>query len=72
MSYRTVQFGMQLAVSCLLVSGGQAAERITSGNLVSEGIPAIPTQLSERVQQYQNTRSAVFTVLSSPWVSDSS
>lgn len=68
MSYRTLQFCMQLAVCSLLASGGQAAERITSGNLVSEGIPEIPAQLSERVQQYQNTRSAVF----ADWAPDGS
>lgn len=37
-----------------------AQERVEDGNLVLEGIPEIPQQLTERLQQYQNTRSAFF------------
>ncbi|MCP4664222.1 MAG: S9 family peptidase, partial [bacterium] len=37
-----------------------AQERVEDGNLVLEGIPEIPKQLTERLRQYQNTRSAYF------------
>jgi dipeptidyl aminopeptidase/acylaminoacyl peptidase len=36
------------------------AERIESGNRVSENLPAIPTELLDRLNQYQNTRGASF------------
>ena len=35
-------------------------ERIEKGNLVIEGIPEIPPEIIERLNQYQNTRSAGF------------
>lgn len=33
-------------------------ERVERGNLVIEGIPEIPDRVAERIQQYENTRSA--------------
>jgi dipeptidyl aminopeptidase/acylaminoacyl peptidase len=38
-----------------------APERIERGNLVIEGIPEIPQAVSDRLQQYENARSASFT-----------
>lgn len=35
-------------------------ERVEKGNLVIEGIPAIPAEIVERLNPYQNTRSAIF------------
>lgn len=43
-------------------------ERIERGNLVIEGIPEIPTEVADRLQQYQNVRSASL----SDWLNDSS
>jgi len=60
MNDRTLQYAVQLTALLLVAFGGHAAERITSGNLVIEGIPEIPAQISDRLQQYQNTRSAAF------------
>ena len=50
------------AVAGLLAgpASAQDVERITEGNLVMENIPDIPPQVRERLQQYQNTRSAGF------------
>jgi len=49
-----------LALSCtaLAQSTDQAmeAERMTEGNLVMEGIPEIPAEISERLRQYSNFR----------------
>lgn len=39
----------------------EAPERIERGNLVIEGIPEIPQAVRERLQQYENARSAYFT-----------
>jgi dipeptidyl aminopeptidase/acylaminoacyl peptidase len=36
------------------------AERIESGNRISENLPAIPAELLEKLNQYQNTRGASF------------
>ena len=44
-------------VVAINVSYGQV-ERVEKGNLVIEGVPEIPPQIVERMQQYQNTRSA--------------
>lgn len=47
--------------SLLLLSCSQfgiAVERVEYGNLVLEGIPPIPQTISERLAQYQSTRSA--------------
>lgn len=56
---------MRLLSSCLLLSFlpllAQAAEppaRVERGNLLIEGIPAIPAELSERLNRYQQSRSA--------------
>jgi dipeptidyl aminopeptidase/acylaminoacyl peptidase len=42
----------------LAVPAWSQVERIERGNLVIEEIPAIPPTLTERLRQYQNTRSA--------------
>lgn len=42
-------------------AGQDAPERIERGNLVIEGIPEIPQAVSDRLQQYENARSAYFT-----------
>lgn len=60
MSDRLMQPAANVLLLVIMVSVGHAAERITRDNLVIEGIPEIPAQLSERLQQYQNTRSAGF------------
>jgi dipeptidyl aminopeptidase/acylaminoacyl peptidase len=54
-----------LALSLLISFNAVAAEtnsvqRIESGNRVSENLPAIPTELLDRLNQYQNTRGASF------------
>ncbi len=57
-------------VAGMMVSGAAMAlqERVTMGNLVMENIPDIPMEVTERLRQYQNTRSASF----SSWVPDGS
>ncbi len=45
-----------------------AVERIESGNRISENLPAIPADLIERLNQYQNTRGASF----AGWLKDGS
>ncbi|MEM7050124.1 MAG: prolyl oligopeptidase family serine peptidase [Acidobacteriota bacterium] len=51
-----------LAVALLFVFPGWLAaaevERVERGNLVIEGVPEIPPELTERLRRYQNTRSA--------------
>ena len=56
-----------LALTLTLVPAGFApaaapeverVERVERGNLVIEGIPEIPESVAERIQQYENTRSA--------------
>ncbi len=50
-----------LTLATLLLSifaSAAAAERIEKGNLVIDGIPEIPEEVSRRIRQYQNTRSA--------------
>jgi hypothetical protein len=42
----------------LLLPTAAFAERIEKGNLITEGIPEIPEEITRRLQQYQNTRSA--------------
>ncbi len=54
---------LALATLFLFVLAGPTAvvaqvERQERGNLALEGIPEIPPQLAERLQQYQNTRAA--------------
>ncbi|MDA3933488.1 MAG: S9 family peptidase [Gammaproteobacteria bacterium] len=60
MNSRTLQLAACVIALLLIASSGYATERITRGNLVMEGIPELPEQLRERLQQYQNTRSAAF------------
>lgn len=51
-----------IALALALGSAGLApaaeVERVERGNLVIEGIPEIPDRVAERIQQYENTRSA--------------
>jgi Tol biopolymer transport system component len=49
-----------LAGLCLLAPAvaTETAQRIQQGNLVMENIPEIPPEVSERLRQYQNVRSA--------------
>jgi len=54
---------MYLLFSTLLLAASPAAtpvERVEVGNRISENIPAIPAELSEQLNRYQNTRSATF------------
>jgi dipeptidyl aminopeptidase/acylaminoacyl peptidase len=44
----------------VLAADAPPPQRIERGNLVIEGIPAIPESVSERLRQYENTRSADF------------
>ena len=44
----------------IFISLTAVAQQKEAGNLVSEGIPEIPAALMERMNQYQNTRSANF------------
>lgn len=55
-------FKLMLVLSIVLSINllAQGVERREMGNLVIEGIPEIPTELSERLEQYQNVRSATF------------
>jgi dipeptidyl aminopeptidase/acylaminoacyl peptidase len=41
-----------------LVPAAGASEKVERGNLVIDGIPEIPERVSQRLNQYQNTRSA--------------
>ncbi|MEH6417946.1 S9 family peptidase [Pseudomonas sp. CGJS7] len=53
-----------LACACLSTAHAQRAaapnERVVQGNRTSENVPAIPAELSERLNRYQNTRGASF------------
>ena len=56
-------FAAPLAALALFGLAAQAAEtpqRVTRGNLVMEGIPAIPDEVNASLLQYQNARSAIF------------
>ena len=58
---------LSILVLLSLASGAAGAvERVERGNLVLEDMPAIPPALTERLEQYQNTRSAGF----ASWLSD--
>jgi dipeptidyl aminopeptidase/acylaminoacyl peptidase len=41
-------------------SAAGAVERVERGNLMLEGVPEIPAEVTERLNQYQNTRSGGF------------
>lgn len=41
-----------------IATGAYGLERVEQGNLLMEDIPPIPQTISQRLQQYQNTRSA--------------
>src|SRR5688572_5664476 len=49
-------FGCLLLLSTLSLAQGP----VTKGNLVMEGIPEIPVSLMDKMNQYQNVRSASF------------
>lgn len=53
---------------CSASAGAAEVERIERGNLVIEGIPEIPEAVSQRLDQYRNTRSASL----SGWLADGS
>ena len=42
----------------LVVSGSAAAERVSKGSLITENVPEASPEMTERLLQYQNTRSA--------------
>jgi dipeptidyl aminopeptidase/acylaminoacyl peptidase len=52
--------GLALSLAMTTIAWAQGAERITEGNLVMENIPDIPEAVRDRLQQFQNTRSAGF------------
>lgn len=51
----SVYFVLILVFSCIIT---HAQERREVGNLVYENVPETPPELKERIQQYQNTRTA--------------
>ncbi len=60
-----------LGLAALALTGmgaAQEVERVVNGNLVIEGIPEIPETVSQRLDQYRNTRSASL----SGWLPDGS
>lgn len=58
---RTTLLALALFSStALFAADAQKTERIESGNRVSENLPAIPVELLDRLNQYQNTRGASF------------
>ncbi len=58
---RTTLLALALLSSAPVFAADAAkVERIESGNRVSENLPAIPGELLERLNQYQNTRGASF------------
>jgi len=57
-----------LSSTALFAADTKKTERIESGNRVSENLPAIPVELLDRLNQYQNTRGASF----QGWVDDGS
>ena len=58
---RTTLLALALLSSTSLFAADVAkTERIESGNRISENLPAIPTELLDRLNQYQNTRGASF------------
>ncbi len=66
MNHRAVVIGF---VSLILAAPALAqVERVERGNLVLENMPEIPAAITERLDQYQNTRSAGF----AGWLHDGS
>ncbi|MGH8051257.1 MAG: S9 family peptidase [Arenimonas sp.] len=59
---RTTLLALALLSSLTFSASAESkkTERIESGNRVSENLPAIPTELLDRLNQYQNTRGASF------------
>lgn len=52
---------LAIAIFCFAsLNGGAQIQKKEIGNLLFEGVPDIPAQLKERMNQYQNTRSAAF------------
>jgi dipeptidyl aminopeptidase/acylaminoacyl peptidase len=56
---RIALFSLAL-LSTSLALAGEPVQRIESGNRISENLPAIPSELLDRLNQYQNTRGASF------------
>ena len=57
---RMLVFVMVCGLTCQALAGTGDVERVEKGNLVIEGIPEIPTKVTERQRLYRNTRSAQF------------
>ncbi len=58
---RTTLLALALFSSTAIFAADAAkVERIESGNRISENLPAIPIELIDRLNQYQNTRAASF------------
>lgn len=57
---RFLRISLLVALLTLNISLAQNVNRIEKGNLVIENIPEIPASLAERLDQYQNVRSAPF------------
>lgn len=58
MSKRIAVVLTAMAFFIAIHSADAQVERVEKGNLVIEGVPEIPQQIVDRMQQYQNTRSA--------------
>lgn len=65
---REGRFLILLLLACLAGAAHATPERVERGQLVLEDVPAIPDALAQRLQQYQNTRSATF----ADWLHDGS
>ena len=57
MSHRTVLFAALLAALPAFAQNAEAKREVV-GNRTSENIPAIPAELLEQLNRYQNTRGA--------------
>ncbi len=58
MKNRQIIFAITATLLASASANTWAAERIEKGNLILENVPETPPALSERLRQYQNTRSA--------------
>jgi len=59
---------LAVVMALALASANAAPERVERGSLVLENLPAIPGEITERLEQYQNTRAASF----GSWLHDGS
>jgi dipeptidyl aminopeptidase/acylaminoacyl peptidase len=57
---RNAVIGLFLSVITFFSNPAYSQERRVEGNLILEDIPEIPLEITERIRQYQNTRSASF------------